>query len=191
MFDFDTLIGHQIDRIRPMAQSASEQAQVWAERVCDKLDRIAVAVENEEFTEQRKYLDLGTLQSGQTVEIAQVPAADEWYIDYITTMNVVTPTAGYGIQVKVGGLTRLAKEVKGDDIIVVPGMVVQGGTPLSVRNVTGGAMDVFIQVRVKRPKHAPLKGRGGVREQPAEPGIAPPNPEPFRHTGTFTTGARQ
>lgn len=180
----DSMFQPWVDKLRPTVQSAGERAEAWAHRIVSRLDAIADAVE-EDATIYWRERPTQALVAGVAQPIP-VPAGEVWTLESVTLVPGIVGTPGSVTLGVSAGLPMWGGAHAGRPV-TIDGMRVrfESGTTIQV---TAGEVDttVAFQFRVERP-HRPGKGVGGVIETPTDGSDATPNPEPWRHTGSWAT----
>lgn len=173
-----------VNDFRGGASKAGAVAVGYAEQIIERLDRLIEETHSEEFTETRRRIPL-TLTADESVDIAQIPANQEWELEVV---GVLAPTA---ITINESGSFRFAKQFANADT-VSPHIVFQGGNDIDIIT-TGNAspVRVFIQFKIKTPKPSralPAAGRWEHRPLNGDPRNDPQ--EDGRHFGANKVSGR-
>lgn len=151
MFDF---IDSYIEKAKPAAQNIAVTAQAYAERIISRLDRIAEAVESEEYDEQRRQYRLSLTQDIEQ-DLAQIPTGEEWFLEAV---SVLTTCA---VAINESGRFKFAKQFAAADF-TSPNVPFRGGNTLTIVSTGNAApVEAFVQFKVKRKKPAKRTGFAG------------------------------
>lgn len=138
-------IRRYIEEAKPHVQTIGERAQATGERIIARLDRIAEAVESEEFDEHRRRCQFTTTAGAERV-IAEVPTTQEWVLE---SLSLIPGAAGGAFVMRESGQLRYAFAVA-SPATITPDLVFGGGSRIAVTFADGA--EGYAQFKVKRHK---------------------------------------
>lgn len=182
---FNDMIQPHIDRLRPLAQSAADEARAYGERVIARLDALIDANQGDSTIYYRERPTIGLTAGTPDTDSIKVPGGERWLLEAVT----IVPTGAVGTpgSVVVGvsdGLPMYAAPHTGRPTTVGGnGVWFESGT--SIR-VTANEVNALVAFQFRVERHAPEyvnKGAGGVQE--LRPDGTTPGVDDARHTGTW------
>jgi hypothetical protein len=196
MFDLSSIIGTQVDALRPVAHSVAEEFRAFGAQVIERFDTLIDAVQPPaDAPEQRVYIT-GVADVFTVVDTGHsIPPTETWELECVTLNGTVktnvrlysSPINDPGTNVDPGdelpplwgGVTEENSAVtKGGD-----GVIVRGNTKLYVY---GGSAPADYRFQFKRRRIAPSKSTtaGGITNVNPDTTTVE-DTEVYRHTGTW------
>lgn len=175
MFNIDAMVKPYIEQLKPHFISAKQTAEIYGERILERLDRINDSVSNEEFDEHRPRYN-GTIDT-TAIRIFEVPPGDEIVIEAISVLG----TGSLVLRDKdSGGSLLAALNITTADTRALPPIHIRGGT--QVWAIASGPLECYFQFKRKRKRASRTAYTAG---QPSVAVEGTYNDEQFtaRHTG--------
>lgn len=168
-----------IVKLTPHVHTASERASMFQRGLFARLDMILMALSEDDFelTDPRMRVNIGLVNGD--VEIAQVPANEEWLLEFVSfDMTVTSP-----VKIKNGDRIVWAKPTATQGAFPGDGFIAPGGSILSVNAVQIGS--AYLQFRRRMPNMRVKRAAAGMIEI-EEPGSPPRRilDQDSQHTGT-------